>query len=59
MGVVIIILISFLPRNELNDIFVNYFDETVTFRQNSDYINENLTGLYVIDYSLESGSESG
>ena len=59
MGLVIVVLISFLPRNELNDIFVNYFDETITFRQNSDYINENLTGLYIVDYSLETGEQSG
>ena len=59
MGLVIIILVSFLPRNELNDVFVHYFDESVTFRQNSDYIDENLTGLYIVDYSLESGEESG
>ncbi|MEJ2143211.1 MAG: MMPL family transporter [Gammaproteobacteria bacterium] len=59
MGVIIVVLISFLPRNELNDIFVNYFDETTSFRQQSDYVNENLTGLYVLDYSLESGEESG
>jgi len=59
MGILILVLISFLPLNALNDVFVHYFDETVTFRQNSDYIDENLTGLYIVDYSLESGEESG
>lgn len=59
MSILIVVLVSFLPRNELNDIFVNYFDETTSFRQNSDYVNDNLTGLYVVDYSLESGEPSG
>ncbi len=55
MGIVIIALVSFVPRNELNDIFVNYFDTDVEFRQNADYVVDRLTGLYVIDYSLDSG----
>ena len=59
MGVLIVALVIFLPKNELNDIFVHYFDETISFRQDADYIDKNLTGLYVIDYSLESGEESG
>jgi predicted RND superfamily exporter protein len=59
MGVLILILVVFVPKNELNDVFVHYFDETITFRQDSDYIDKNLTGLYIIDYSLESGQEGG
>lgn len=59
MGILIITLVIFLPLNQLNDVFVHYFDETISFRQDADYIDKNLTGLYVIDYSLESGEESG
>jgi len=59
MGVVIIVLVSFLPRNELNDVFVEYFDESIAFRADSDYMIKNLTGLYIIDYSLDSGESGG
>lgn len=59
MGVVIVTLVAFVPKNELNDVFVEYFDESVTFRANSDYMIDNLTGLYNIDYSLDSGEEGG
>ena len=59
MGALIVAMVIFLPNNELNDVFVEYFDETIQFRQDSDYIDKNLTGLYVVDYSLESGEESG
>jgi predicted RND superfamily exporter protein len=59
MLAVIISLMSFLPRNELNDVFVNYFDETVTFRQNADYTDANLTGMYQFEYSLETGEAGG
>ena len=59
MGIFIIVLVAFLPRNELNDIFVEYFDESVTFRANSDYMIDNLTGLYIIDYSIAAGEPGG
>ncbi|MDH5369519.1 MAG: MMPL family transporter, partial [Gammaproteobacteria bacterium] len=59
MGVLIVTLIVFIPKNELNDVFVHYFDETISFRQDADYIDKHLTGLYIVDYSLESGIEGG
>ena len=59
MSIFSIILISFIPKNELNDIFINYFDESVAFRSDSDYTADNLTGIYNIEYSLSSGEEGG
>ena len=59
MLVVIVTLISFIPKNELNDVFVHYFDHSVSFRADSDYFTENLSGLYNIDYSLDSGEQGG
>ena len=56
---VVVVLVASVPRNELNDIFVRYFDETVEFRRASDYTAENLTGVYAIEYSLESGESGG
>ena len=48
-----------IPRNELNDVFVHWFDDSVAFRQATDYMEENLTGIYLISYSLESGTSGG
>jgi len=59
MIVVIVATVSFLPKNELNDVFVNYFDESVQFRADTDYVTEHLTGIYLADYSLESGAPNG
>lgn len=59
MAIVVTILVASIPRNELNDVFVHYFDETVSFRTDSDFMTENLSGLYVIDYSLNSGEPGG
>jgi len=56
MGVIAVALISLVPRNELNDVFVNYFDERIEFRTDTDYIVKNLTGLYFVDYSIETAN---
>jgi predicted RND superfamily exporter protein len=59
MGVGSLILISFVPQNQLNDDFVKYFSKKIEFRRDADFAAENLSGLYLIDYSLESGQEGG
>ena len=59
MGIIVIVLASSVTRNELNDVFVHYFDKTVSFRNDADFMTENLSGLYIIDYSLDSGEPGG
>ncbi len=59
MSLFAIVMISFIPRNELNDQFVNYFDERVDFRTDTDFTTQNLTGLYSISYSLNAESSGG
>ncbi len=59
MSLASIALISFIPQNELNDNFVQYFSERIEFRRDADFANDNLSGLYLVDYSLESGMEGG
>ena len=56
---VVLILVALVPKNELNDIFVEYFDTTIEFRQDSDYTAENLTGVYYIDFSLGTNEAGG
>ena len=48
-------LVASISRNELNDVFLHYFDESVEFRRDADFTVENLTGLYTMEYSLASG----
>ncbi len=59
MALFIVLTVIQIPRNELNDEFVKYFDETIPFRTDTDFTTENLTGIYSIDYSLESGESGG
>ena len=59
IGILIVALIAMIPKNELNDVFVNYFDKTIQFRSDTDHISENLTGMYFVDYSLDNKEPSG
>ncbi|NOY71198.1 MAG: MMPL family transporter [Gammaproteobacteria bacterium] len=59
MLALVVVTVSLIPKNELNDIFVNYFDESIEFRTDTDYITDNLAGTYLISYSLESGEKGG
>lgn len=59
MAIVSITIIAFIPKNELNDEFVKYFDETIDFRVDSDYTAENLTGLYTAFYGITTEQGSG
>lgn len=53
MGAIAVLLVALVPRNELNDVFVKYFDERIEFRTDTDFIVDNLTGIYYVDYSIE------
>jgi len=59
MALLVLGLIALVPRNQLNDEFVKYFDDTVQFRIDTDFTTANLTGIYNIAYSLESGESGG
>ncbi len=60
VSLVIIGGLSFLAtKNTFNDEFINYFDKSVRFRTDTDYISENLTGIYNIEYSIGSGESGG
>lgn len=59
MGAIIAAFVAVIPLNDVNDRFVEYFDESVEFRKHSDYVAEKLTGLYTVDISLEANSSGG
>ncbi len=59
MSLFVLLLIAAIPRNELNDVFVHYFDDSVEFRRDADFMTANLTGLYLMDFSLEAKEPGG
>lgn len=54
-----IFIMLFLPQNKLNDDFVKYFDTSVPFRQATDFMQENISGMTTMEISLDSGKSSG
>jgi predicted RND superfamily exporter protein len=58
LGLMFVLAIG-LFRIELSDNFVKYFDERYAIRTDSDYIQDNLTGMDLIEYSLGTGEEGG
>ncbi len=56
---IVVVFAVMVSRNELNDQFVDYFDSSIQFRVDSDFSSANLTGVYQIDFSVESGQSGG
>lgn len=48
-----------IPKIELNDQFVNWFDRSIEFRRDTDFMIEHLTGIYTVDYSIKAGESNG
>lgn len=55
-AVVAATLIAWIPRIELNDQFVKYFSSDLQFRADTDFTAERLTGIYQLEFSVDSGS---
>jgi predicted RND superfamily exporter protein len=57
--VVILAMTAGIFRIDLNDDFMEYFSKRYEIRRASDFVEENLTGGDVIEYSLNSGEPGG
>ena len=57
--VFVIAMIAAIPRNELNDVLVHFFNESVEFRQDTDFMDEHLSGNTLLEYSLRASTEGG
>ncbi|WP_089946207.1 efflux RND transporter permease subunit [Candidatus Entotheonella palauensis] len=42
---IVVMLALWIPRNELNDQFVNYFNKSIAFRTDTDFAMENLASI--------------
>lgn len=54
-----VVIISFIPQLELDEQFLKMFNHRVEFKRDSDFVLENLTGAYYLDFDIGSGSEGG
>ena len=57
--VIVPAMIVAIPRNELNDVLVHFFNENVEFRQDTDFMDEHLSGNTLLEFSLSSASPGG
>ncbi len=58
VGLVTLALIAFIPTIDFNDQWVEYFDERIEFRTDSDEAQE-FFGLYPIEYSVPAAGPGG
>ena len=59
MSVLAIFLMSLAPLNVISDQFSKYFSEETPIRADTDFTDQNLGGLYRIEYSLDTGESQG
>ena len=59
LSLVVVVLLTGIPRIELGDNLTQFFDERYRVRRDSDYISKNLTGFDKLEYSLKAGREGG
>jgi predicted RND superfamily exporter protein len=55
MSIIVIGLAILIPKIEVSDRFVEYFDDSIEFRRDTDFANKNLTGIYQVEFDLGSG----
>jgi predicted RND superfamily exporter protein len=48
-----------VSRIQLDDDYIKFFSPRFDFRQATDFTTKNLTGMYLIDWDLNSGQEGG
>ena len=59
MSLLVVALASGIPRLALEDDFIRYFDERYEFRRDSDYFEQNLGGMNILEYALPAGRSDG
>ena len=58
VGAATLLIVSFIPMNDFNDQWVEYFDERVEFRTDSDKAMQHF-GMYPIEYSVPAANVGG
>lgn len=58
-AIALVSVASVLPGLKFDDRFVDYFDTSLEFRQDTDFAAENLTGIYQVHYSIGARDSGG
>ncbi|MCE2594292.1 MMPL family transporter [Motilimonas cestriensis] len=57
--ITVIALASQAPNNQVNDDALKYFSTDTTFRQDSDFMAEHISGMTTLEFGLDSGASNG
>ncbi|SEA40368.1 efflux RND transporter permease subunit [Alkalimonas amylolytica] len=57
--IVMACMLLFIPQNELNDKYVEFFDESVPFRAATELMEQELSGIDTLEFSIETGVTGG
>lgn len=58
-GVILVASSLWIQRISLDDDFARYFDSRFQYRQDSDFAEDHLTGLNIIEFDIGSGADNG
>ncbi len=58
-GILVVVFLFGISYIKLDDTWTTYFGHEFEIRSHSDFLEDNLTGLNVIEYSVPSGEEGG
>jgi len=56
---VAVLIIAFIPRLDVDDRFIKWYNPSLQFRIDTDFATANLTGPYSLEYSVASGESGG
>lgn len=62
LGVTVVVTLVFgvaASRLRTNDQFIQYFNESTAFRKDADFTMKNLSGIYRLEFQVESGETDG
>lgn len=59
IGAMVVLIASFIPRNQLTERWHDYFDHSFEIRVATDIINETMGGAHAIQYVLDTGIDQG
>ncbi|MDF1761894.1 MAG: MMPL family transporter [Oleibacter sp.] len=57
--IIVVAAVGFIPRNQLNDNLVDYFDRELAVRESAEFASQHLSGFQTFQYSFDSGEEQG
>ncbi|MDX1457561.1 MAG: MMPL family transporter [Marinobacter sp.] len=61
LGFLILLVVSayWIPRNQINDAVYEFFDPAVPFKQDVEFVNDRLTGISTLYFSVPAGEANG